>query len=72
MTRMSNKKKTEWSLYLNERNRITYNKLCKQCIKDCKQSFRCLVIQCPMFKRKEKSKNGCRGMDRSRKTGVVK
>lgn len=29
MPRMSKKRKQEWALFLNERNRITYNGLCK-------------------------------------------
>ncbi len=53
MPRMSKKKKREWEIFLNERNRFTYNKLCLQCVKECKQSFRCIVIQCPNYKRKE-------------------
>lgn len=56
MPRMSKKRKLEWSFFLNERNRITYNKLCCKCRYDCKQSFRAIVI-CPVFKRKEK-RNG--------------
>ena len=28
MPRMSKKRKQEWALFLNERNRITYNELC--------------------------------------------
>ena len=31
MPRMSMKKKREWAFFLNNRNRITYNKLCMQC-----------------------------------------
>lgn len=53
--RMSKKRKMEWAFFLNERNRITYNKLCLKCQGECKQSFRALVIQCPKFKRKEKT-----------------
>ena len=44
MPRMSKQRKQEWSLFLNERNRITYNGLCRKCRNDCKQSFRCLLI----------------------------
>ena len=39
MPRMSKKRKQEWALFLNERNRITYNDLCRKCSNDCKQSF---------------------------------
>ena len=37
MPRMSKKRKQEWALFLNERNRITYNELCRKCRNDCKQ-----------------------------------
>lgn len=51
--RMSKQRKIEWAIFLNAKNRITYNKLCLQCRKDCKQSFRVKVIDCPKFERKE-------------------
>ena len=44
--RMTKSKKSEWSLFLNERNRICYNELCRRCVKSCKQSFRAMVISC--------------------------
>jgi hypothetical protein len=56
--RMSKKRKQEWTLFLNHRNRITYNELCRKCRFDCKQSFRVLVIECPKFMRKERKPNG--------------
>ena len=56
MPRMSKKRKREWALFLNERNRITYNLLCRNCRRDCKQSFRVLVIECPKFLRKERKR----------------
>ncbi len=49
MPRMSKQRKTEWDFFLNEQNRITYNELCVKCRKDCKQSFRAQVIQCPRY-----------------------
>ena len=52
--RMSKKRKEEWALFLNDRNRITYNKLCVQCEHECKQSFRATVIYCPKYSKKEK------------------
>ncbi len=58
MPRMSKKKKIEWSIFLDKRNRITYNKLCLTCRKECKQSFRVKVIQCPQYQKKEDLKNG--------------
>lgn len=35
MPRMSKQRKQEWSLFLNERNRITYNGLCRKCSSEC-------------------------------------
>lgn len=49
MPRMSKKRKQEWALFLNDRNRITYNELCRKCRNDCKQSFRCIVVLCPKY-----------------------
>ena len=31
MPRMSKKRRLEWSFFLNHRNRITYNDLCRGC-----------------------------------------
>ena len=39
MPRMSKKRRLEWAFFLNERNRITFNALCRGCTHDCKQSF---------------------------------
>lgn len=47
MPRMSKKRKLEWALFLNHRNRITYNALCRKCVRGCKQSFRAVIIECP-------------------------
>lgn len=52
MPRMSKKRKLEWSFFLNDRNRITYNLLCRQCRRTCKQSFRAVIIDCPPFQSK--------------------
>ena len=49
MPRMSKKRRIEWSLYLNDCNRITYNELCRKCCHDCKQSFRSEAIQCQRY-----------------------
>ena len=55
MPRMSKKRRLEWAFFLNERNRITYNTLCRGCTHDCKQSFRAIVVLCPpvLFKEME-------------------
>ena len=57
MPRMSKQRKQEWSLFLNERNRITYNGLCRKCSSECKQSFRCVVVHCPKYLSKRRTKN---------------
>ena len=35
MPRMSKKRRLEWAFFLNERNRITFNALCRGCTHDC-------------------------------------
>ena len=49
MPRMSKEKRLEWSFFLNHRNRIAYNVLCRSCTHDCKQSFRAIVVLCPRY-----------------------
>ena len=49
MPRMSREKRLEWSFFLNHRNRIAYNALCRSCTHDCKQSFRAIVVLCPRY-----------------------
>ncbi len=49
MPRMSKARKKEWSFFLNDRGRITYNALGRRCIHQCKQSFRVTVIECPRY-----------------------
>ena len=49
MPRMSKKRRLELAFFLNERNRVTYNELCRKCRHPCKQSFRAVVIECPKY-----------------------
>ena len=49
MPRMSKKRKQELSLFLNERGRVKYNSLCRQCVHNCKQAYRVLVIECGRY-----------------------
>ena len=49
MPRMSKKHKLECQFFLNHRNRVTYNDLCRKCVHDCKQSFRAVVMDCPRY-----------------------
>ena len=56
--RLSKKYKQEWNFFLDERNRIRYNELCKKCEKECKQSFRAIIIDCPFERKNKKKKKG--------------
>lgn len=56
MARMSNKRRLEWSFFLNDRNRITYNELCRKCQHGGKQSFRAVVVDCPKYLSKRSKK----------------
>ncbi len=60
---MSKKRRLEWSFFLNDRSRVTYNELCRRCRRDCKQSFRAVVIECPKYlsKRSRKKKEKTAG-----------
>ena len=58
MARMSNKRRLEWSFFLNDRSRITYNELCRKCQHKCKQSFRAVVVDCPKYLSKRSKKKG--------------
>jgi hypothetical protein len=56
MPRMPKYVKEEWEYFLNQRGRKTYNELCRKCENDCKQSFRAVIIQCPYYISKRRSK----------------
>ena len=56
MPRMSKKRKLEWQFFLNPRNRMTYNSLCRKCAHGCKQSFRADVMDCPRYLSKRAKK----------------
>ena len=49
MPRMSQKKKRELSLFLNDLGRVEYNTLCRRCVHNCKQAHRVLVIECARY-----------------------
>jgi len=54
MPRMSKKMKREWALFIGPNGRRQYNELCRKCRRDCKQSFRVLVVECPKYESKRK------------------
>lgn len=45
----SKKGKLEWSFFLGENGKRQYNKICRKCIRSCKQSFRAGIIACPLY-----------------------
>lgn len=47
----SKKWRLEWSLFLSEKGRRKYNKVCDRCVHRCKQSFRVTLLDCPYYKR---------------------
>lgn len=50
MPRMSKRNKREWELFINPRTgRKNYNDLCRKCLRQCKQSYRVIVISCRKF-----------------------
>ena len=49
MPRMSKKRKQELSLFLNECGRVEYNSLCRQCVHNCKQAYKVLVVVCDRY-----------------------
>ena len=49
----SRKWKLEWDFFLGENGRRQYNKICRRCVHDCKQSFKVEMIACPKYLSKE-------------------
>ena len=64
MARLSKKLKQEWALFINPKTgRRTYNDLCRKCRNDCKQSFRAIVVNCPLYCSKRSVKSLPNGND---------
>ena len=54
MARMSNKRRLEWSFFLNDR---------RKCQHECKQSFRAVVVDCPKYLSKRSARKADREKD---------
>ena len=39
----------EWEFYRTPRGHISYNKKCLRCKRKCKQSWRVVIVRCPLF-----------------------
>ena len=64
MARLSKKLKQEWYFFISPKTgRRTYNDLCRKCRNDCKQSFRAIVVCCPMYCSKRSVKSVPNGND---------
>lgn len=57
MPRMPKYLKNDWAIFLDDKGRRAYNKLCRRCEHDCKQSFRATIIQCPDYLSKRRKKS---------------
>lgn len=50
MPKMSKRNKREWELFINPMTgRKNYNDLCRKCLRQCKQSYRVIVVSCRRF-----------------------
>ena len=71
MPRLGKKAKVEWSIFIGSNGRRQYNILCRRCQHGCKQSFRTIILACPMYR--SKRENLCvKGADLSEKTACTK
>ena len=53
MPRLSKRAKLEWDFFIKpSTGRRTYNDLCRRCTRNCKQSFRAEVVDCPGYESK--------------------
>ena len=58
MPRMSKKRRLEMSMFINGKGRIEYNRLCKACAHDCKQSHKAIIIDCLKHTPRQKKSGG--------------
>ena len=49
MPYMSQKRKKELSLFLNDAGRVEYNVLCHRCVHECKQPHKAMVVECRRY-----------------------
>lgn len=52
MARWSEQEKEEMPFFMNEDGKMQYHKKCLRCKHKCKQSFRCVEIECTKYKRR--------------------
>ena len=49
MPKMSQKRKKELSLFLNNAGRVECNDLCRRCVHECKQPHTAKVVECKRY-----------------------
>jgi hypothetical protein len=52
MARINRSTKEELSYWINANGDIEYHSKCARCAHKCKQSFRCLEVICPKYRRR--------------------
>ena len=61
MSRLSKKAKQEWNFFINPKTGSrTYSTLCRKCGKECKQSFKAVIVSCPKYRSKRSVKKAPR------------
>lgn len=54
MPRLGKKKREEWSYFM-KNGRRQYNKICKDCVHDCRQSHRVIIVSCRRYESRRKN-----------------
>lgn len=54
MPRRGKKYTEEMAFFINDKNRIAYHPLCKNCVRECKQSYNVKWIYCPLYEARKK------------------
>ena len=49
MPYMSQKRKKELSMFLNDAGRVEHNVLCRRCVHECKQPHTAMVVECNRY-----------------------
>ena len=49
--------KEEWAFFLDENGRKKYSDFCRQCERECKQSFRVITVCCPKYLSKRRRRD---------------
>jgi hypothetical protein len=54
MRSKSERHKREWVFFINPKtDRVQYNEKCRNCIYECKQSYRAEILNCPTYAKRK-------------------